>query len=205
MALQWRLLDQTIQDPPVFIDIQQERCYYAREYISKGGWNASEANQLISNYKKHPRKRGTREWRYKEQAIQQFANELSSVVGKNCVLSFIPSSKAKNDPEYDSRLEDTLAVLKQQRSDLQVCEVLRMRETMEPYHGGRVSRNPDDIYRKLEWVGIPSNATHVILIDDLLTSGAHFKACKRKIQENARVEVIGVFWAKAVWLEDDAS
>jgi predicted amidophosphoribosyltransferase len=44
-----------------------------------------------------------------------------------------------------------------------------------------------------------SEATSIIVVDDVLTSGAHFKAAKRMIQEKIPgAFVIGLFWARAV-------
>jgi hypothetical protein len=201
MTLRWLLLDETIQDPPVYIKPPDDRCYYAREYISKGGFKSSEANQLISNFKKSPDRRGKPEWHYKEQAIRQFAEELSDLLGKGCIVSHIPSSKAKDDPEYDSRLEDTLDQLGKIRSDLRIVEAITLPESMDAYHtGGTHTRHPDEIYEKIRWKGLPTGANHVVLIDDLVTSGAHFKACKRLILERSPgIEVIGAFWAKTIW------
>ena len=39
----------------------------------------------------------------------------------------------------------------------------------------------------------------IVLLDDVLTSGAHFTAARRRILEIfPNVTVIGIFWAKAV-------
>ena len=41
--------------------------------------------------------------------------------------------------------------------------------------------------------------THIVLIDDVITSGAHFAACKRKIRTNyPNMDIVGVFWAKSI-------
>jgi hypothetical protein len=201
MTLHWRLLDKTIQDPPVYIELPDDRCFYAREYISKGGFKSSEANDLITNYKKPADRRGKPEWRYKEQAVRQFAEELAMLIGEGWLVTFIPSSKLKTDPAYDTRFEDTLLHLQQLRPDLRTAEVLHLREPMDPYHGGRTrGRHPDEIYQKIAWTGLPDDCRGVVLIDDILTTGSHFKACKRMIREKRPgMEVVGAFWAKAIW------
>jgi hypothetical protein len=201
MTLRWLLLDETIQDPPVYIHPPDDRCYYAREYISKGGFTSSDANQLISNFKKPTGRRGKPEWRYKEAAVRKFAEELSSLLGAGWLVSFIPTSKLKTDPEYDSRFEDTLGHLSQLRPDLRTGEVIHLREAMDPFHtSGAGTRHPDRFYEKIGWTGLPDEITGVVLIDDLLTSGSHFIACKRLILERKPgVQVIGAFWAKTIW------
>jgi len=203
MTLRWVQVDEALQQPPRYIDPVQDLCYFSREYVSGGGWKASPTNQLISNFKKPVDKRGTREWYYKEQAIAQFAQELGAVLPQHCVLGFILCSKRKDDPEYDNRLEITLQQLKKQRGDLTIIEPLAMRESMEPYHVSGQHRHPDYIYDRLEWKGMPEGLDHIILIDDVLTSGSHFKACKRLIQERRpEVEVAGVFWARAISMDE---
>ena len=201
MTRRWRLLD-SLQQVPHHIDPEKERCYYAREYVSGGGWKASEANRLITNFKKDPEKRGTPEWYHKERAIEQFAQELTIVLGANHVVAPIPSSKRLDDPGYDSRLDDTLKRLATLRSDVTCVNPFSVIASTEPYHlaGGIKSRDPKEIYRNLEWTGLPENVPHLILIDDVLTSGAHFVACKRLVQEHHPVlPVLGVFWAKTIW------
>lgn len=199
MTLRWVQVDEALQHPPSHISPTEDLCYFAREYVSGGGYKASPTNQLISNFKKPVAKRGTREWYYKEQAITQFAQELGSVFPQHCVLGFIPCSKRKDDPEYDDRFELTLQQLKSQRGDLTIVEPLAMRESMEPFHVSGQHRDPEYIYDRLEWKGLREGLDHVILIDDVITSGAHFKACKRLIREHCpEIEVAGVFWARAI-------
>ena len=204
MTLKWRRVDR-LQAVPYYINPDEDYCYYAREYVARGGWNASEANQLISNFKKTPDRRGTGEWHYKEQAIEQFAQELAQLLPADYNVTHIPSSKRTDHPDYDSRLEDTLTRLSALRSDITFHKPLYMTESMEPYHlsVGTTTRNPDDIYDKLGWNGLPNETNHIALIDDLLTSGAHFKACQRLVLEHhPALRVFGVFWAKSIWLGD---
>src|SRR5205809_896636 len=106
----WKKLD-TSQDIPYHVNSQDE-IFYAREYISEGGYQASEANSLIVNLKKDISRKGKPEWHYKEQAIRKFARELSAAVMENAVLAAIPSSICENDSQYDSRLDDMLAQAK---------------------------------------------------------------------------------------------
>ena len=58
----WKSLDQ-VEKPPVFLESSDlEDCYFARDYISHGGYGASEANHLVSNFKKGVEKRDCSEW-----------------------------------------------------------------------------------------------------------------------------------------------
>jgi hypothetical protein len=193
----WRKLDVS-QDLPVFI-LQEDEVYYAREYISKGGFKSSEANQLIMNLKKPVSRRGQRDWYYKEQAIDRFAKELAGALKENTVICAIPSSKCLTDLEYDSRLDDTLAAAKRYKASLLVEQPFVVDATSVAVHAGG-SRRPDEIYRHLVWKGFSREVEQVLLVDDVLTTGSHFRACKRIILEHCpNTKVAGVFWAKTVW------
>lgn len=59
-------------------------------------------------------------------------------------------------------------------------------------------------YNELEWISDElgnldnGNAT-IIILDDVITSGASYKACKKIIHEHyPNLEVYGVFWAVTV-------
>jgi len=197
MAGLWKKLD-TSQDIPFHVTSQDE-IFYAREYISEGGYEASEANSLIINFKKDISRKGKPEWYYKEQAIRKFALELGRAVMENAVLAAIPSSIWELDPKYDSRMDDMLAQAKGFKPSLILEKPFVANQTTTPsHHGG--TRNPQEIYDNLVWRGFSQPTNLVLLVDDVLTSGAHFRACKRLIQEHhPNVRVVGVFWAKTVW------
>lgn len=177
-----------------------DSCYYARDYISEGGYQASETNNLINNFKKSPDKRGRPEWRYKELAIQRFASEIAEI--SNIAVFYVtcvPSSKARTDPGYDSRVEDTVCRLKQLKPNVTIGFPLSFSNNMRAAHNGG-TRDIDEIYANLQWSGIPDGITDIILVDDVITTGAHFKACKRLILEHIpNANVVGLFWARTVW------
>ncbi len=193
----WKKLE-IVENPPARLGPDDE-CYYARDYIARGGYQASEANQLIANLKKHPRFKNTPSWRYKQQAIERFAAELGGVLAANLTVAAIPPSKIPSDPEYDSRLADTLTSLSRLRPDLQIMTPFRSRASTTPaHHGG--SREVDEILANLEWLGLPESCRLLVLIDDVLTTGGHFRACKLLVARHApAVRVAGLFWARTVW------
>jgi hypothetical protein len=197
----WKKID-VDQSPPVFLE-PSDICYYAREYIAKGGFSASQTNQLINNFKKSVDRKGKPEWKYKTQAVRQFAEELSSALNDGAIVAPVPSSKCKSDPQYDSRLVDCLRALVRQRPNITAVEALVGKTTLQAVHLGGV-RSPSIIYQNLDWAGgLPNGARHLILVDDVLTTGAHFKACQRLVLEkHPDLKVIGAFWAKTVWPAD---
>jgi hypothetical protein len=54
----WQKLDISLDDSCHYI-FDRDEIYYAREYIAHGGYQASETNDLIFNFKKPPEKKTT--------------------------------------------------------------------------------------------------------------------------------------------------
>ena len=180
-----------------------DACYYAREYISHGGYSASEANNLIINLKKPPDKRDTPQWKWKVRAIEQFANELGQLLPDDISVAAVPTSKRRDDPEYDSRLDDALNILHGQRNKIMIEAPFEMIESHQSAHTGG-ERSVEEFYRLLQWRGFQQVPELIVLVDDVITTGAHFKACQRMIREyHPEVEIAGAFWAKVVWPEVD--
>jgi hypothetical protein len=198
MAFFWKKID-VVEAAPIYLD-GSDNCYYAREYISNGGFKASETNQLISNFKKPVTARGTGQWQYKEAAIRQFAKELLEVLPDDAIIAQIPSSKCKTDPAYDSRVIDGLRLVMKRKPSIRLVEPIEAVASTQAAHLGG-TRNPLTIYNNLRWSGgLPDNANHIIFVDDVITTGAHYKACKRIVLENhTNIQVVGVNWARTVW------
>ncbi len=136
--------------------------------------------------------------------MSQFALMLSHGLPENEVVAAIPCSKCETDPEYYPTGEHVLRKLHNLRPDLHIIRPLRMRETMQSSRKGG-SRNPSVIYNNLEWLGgIPPRTQGLFLIDDVVTTGAHFNACKRIIcEQHPGMDVCGIFLAKTIWEEED--
>lgn len=199
MTQLWKRLD--ISQADVIHIVSEDHIVYAREYIAGRKYDASETNNLVTNFKKPTERINLPEWRYKLAAIEQFATELSDLFKKDIeyVLVAMPTSKHKSDPKYDSRLEDTLISLSKKKCNVTIQEPFILKDTMIPSHSGG-TRSPQIIYDNLLWRGFAAHTHRVFLVDDLLTTGSHFKACQRLILEHhPEMEVIGIFWAKAIW------
>ena len=123
-------------------------CYYIGEYTARAGFRYSPTNQLISNFKKKPHFKGTPQWRYKTEAIQQVATKFRDAVGvpQLRALTFIPvpPSKAKNDPEYDDRLPQMLKAT-HPTLQLDVREIVVQDVSTLEVHLGADRPTPDEI------------------------------------------------------------
>jgi hypothetical protein len=197
----WKKLE-VVENLPAHIRLEEDECYYAREYTSGGGYAASEANNLITNFKIEPRHKNTLRWRHKEAAIQKFAEELALVITQqipNLVIAPIPTSSLRTDPGFDHRLEATLATLGRLRPDLAIMRPLSFQQAITPSHRGG-GRQIQAIAENLEWTDLTCQCDALVLVDDVLASGAHFRPCKQVVRQHVPgLRVVGFFWARTIW------
>lgn len=74
---------------------------------------------------------------------------------------------------------------------------LKFREVMQQSHAGG-TRDPVLIGQKL-WVSPHATAAHIILIDDVKTTGGHLKACANKFREIGATVEHAIVAASTVW------
>uniref|UniRef100_A0A7C3PIQ3 ComF family protein n=1 Tax=Oscillatoriales cyanobacterium SpSt-418 TaxID=2282169 RepID=A0A7C3PIQ3_9CYAN len=185
--------------------------FYARTYTAGQGYQYSETNQLILNFKIRydDIKRNPQRRQYKQRAIQQFAKEVTALLrdqldpSLSLILVPIPPSKERSHPEYDDRVEQVVKAVAANIHTVSWLPLLQVTTSMESYHSRSAGRNPEDIYAVLQLDEASAKYCQpnsiIALVDDVLTSGAHFTAARRRIQERfPDTTVIGIFWAKAV-------
>lgn len=206
MSYSWKKLSDVFNGRPYFLENDDlNNCYIAREYISRGGYNISDTNNLVQNFKMGCNVEDKRLY-YRTNAIKQFANELLELFRsdnfKKQTIIVIPSSKIKSDPKYDDRMDKVCEILKENEDiQIQIIEPIRRKQSRQARHTSDIRRNIDTEYQELEWISNDalSQGVTVILLDDIITSGASFKACQKIITEHwSDVNIIGVFWAVTV-------
>ena len=177
----------------------KDLCYIFYEKLSEG-YSASDANQIVFNFKIPPNKKGTKQWYFKEKAIREFASlicDIFSNIDDNLIIIPAPTSKPRAHPDFDDRLDAVAQLVQECKPNIHAEYALdTIKETTKAHLGG--SRNPAEIYANTKWNGIKNlNSNAVILIDDVLTTGGHFKAYKQMILDNEPgIDfVIGVFLA----------
>ena len=179
-----------------------DACYFIGEYTARRGYAYSPTNNLIFNFKKPVDRRGRAEWRYKEQAIQALARAFRHALRPEAFdrLTFvpIPPSKARGDPLYDDRLTRMLRAIRPV-PPLDIRELVIQTQSTEAAHGRDVRPRPEEIaslYRLDEALMEPIPRI-VALVDDLLTTGAHFRAAKSVVSARfPDVALIGLFIAR---------
>jgi hypothetical protein len=182
----------------------EDDCYFLGEYTARQGYAFSATNQLILNFKKSMDKRGTVQWKYKDRAINDAAVAFRTAVNgewfDSATLIPIPPSKAKTDPLYDDRLVRMLRAIRPQ-PQVDVREVIVQRASMEAAHDAETRPRPEDIgaiYTIDEQLRNPPPQV-IGLFDDVLTTGAHFRAASNLLKlAYPGVRIIGVFIARRV-------
>ncbi len=182
-----------------------DQCYFLREYTSGRGFTHSETNRLILNLKKAPDRHGRPEWHYKEQAIQHVAREFRASLNPQRIraVTFVPMppSKRKDDPFYDDRMLRVLHAMDEERS-LDIRELLLLAESTVPAHATVARPTIEDLIANLdidEDCARPA-PTSIALVDDVLTTGAHFVAAKRVLSIRfPGIPIRGLFVARRVF------
>ncbi|TAD87006.1 MAG: hypothetical protein EAZ99_19010 [Alphaproteobacteria bacterium] len=194
-------IDELTREDHYYLD-EGDECSYWGEYTARQGFSHSETNSLISNLKKSVDRKGFPEWRYKGQAIKRVAELFLQGIGadKLPILTFVPvpPSKAKSDPGYDDRL---IAVLNEMARTvpIDIREILIQPHSVDASHLSDQRPKPEDIAKgyTIDRTLIAKPRDFVVIVDDVLTTGAHFKAAKSVLQTVwPNIPFIGLFVAR---------
>jgi predicted amidophosphoribosyltransferase len=187
---------------------EQDECYFAGEYTARKGYAHSATNQLIINFKKSVDKRGTSQWEYKDRAILQAAQIFRTAIKANSDITFvpIPPSKEKTDPLYDDRMLRLLQTICRGWEKIDIRELVIQWQSAEASHTTDCRPSPDDLMMNYiidEQLVTPPPQT-ILVIDDVLTTGCHFKAMKQVLLNRfPNTAIIGMFIARRVPEADD--
>lgn len=177
-----------------------DTCLFLGEYTARRNFSYSKTNQLIWNLKKTMDRRGLPEWRHKGVAIQQAGVALRAAINpafiQQATFVPIPPSKAKTDPLYDDRM---IQVLKLLGPNTDIRELIIQIESTEACHRNDDGRDPEEIkenyiFNKTFMNPAPSQFA---ICDDVLTTGAHFKAVQSMLLERfPGIPIYGIFIAR---------
>lgn len=187
----------------------RDQCYFLREYTSGRGYAHSETNRLIHNLKKPPDRRGRPEWRYKELAIQQVAREFRENLDlarlRRVTLVPMPPSKARGDPLYDDRMLRVLRAMDVE-GQLDIRELLYLTQSIDAAHMtiDRPSVAQLLAHLRIDDTMVMPPPASIALVDDVLTTGAHYVAVKTVLRRRfPGVPIRGLFIARRVFDERD--
>lgn len=190
----------------------QHRCYYWGEYTPWAytrGRNAefSETNSLIADLKVAPDQCGTPEWERKLRAIDLVGGAFAHFwrwreLADKCVLVAVPSSRRRDDPLYDNRIEQVLERVRAYSGiPLECVPLLESDGTPQPSHSAEIRPRLSQLIRSLSInrTVVPLTPPKMVfLFDDVLTTGAHFAACCTHIQRLfPESRIVGNFVARS--------
>jgi phosphoglycolate phosphatase-like HAD superfamily hydrolase len=171
--------------------------FYARKRW-KDGWSASFGNSLVNSFKIQVNSFKAAEY-VKKLATRRFADELGLLLPKNANVIFLKGSKIESDALYDNRWDLLETQLTWIRRDISVFAPITMIASQEAAHESTNNklRDPESIRSNLRWTSAIPQGEEIWVIDDVLTSGGHFEAYLRILNENApSSQVQGAFWTK---------
>jgi hypothetical protein len=185
-----------------------DQCQCLAEYLPGSGYRASQVNQLIVNLKCLPSIAAAdpRRMHYKLRAIDDIARALRGALSQSSVESAtwipIPPSRPTCDADYDDRLQRILAAAFD-NYDLDLRGLLYQTEGTTPDHTRARRLTADALYRVIgldrEVLGLKPPRARIVLFDDVLTTGKHYKCCERRLREAlADIPISGLFVARRV-------
>jgi len=197
-------IDELTRPDHTFLEPEDE-CYYLGDYYAGRGFGFSPMNNLINNLRK-PMDRRDRpdEWRHKESAILSCGRMLREGLNEDWIATAtlvpIPSSKRRDDAEYDDRLPRILrALARGQQLDIRELVITTKNVPQSHLAEERVS-----IPELIESMSIDEESADpeprsIGIFDDVLTTGRHFKAVQSILRERfPDIPVVGIFVVRRV-------
>jgi hypothetical protein len=204
-------IDETNRDQHIYLEAG-DRCFFFGEYFAGKGYQGSGTNQLMFNFKCTPSDAAANPGRkaHKERAVAAIAAGLRKAMTRENVerLTFvpIPPSKVAGHADYDDRLMRTLlSAFDGYDSDVRL--LLRQVSSTGSDHTAADRLSADALAALIQIDGPCLSARPlrqgIVVFDDVLTSGKHFKCCERRLREvvPASVPIIGVFVARRILRE----
>jgi hypothetical protein len=183
-------------------------CFCVWEYTAGQRYDFSPTNQLISNLKIKPTQITTNPRRdyYKQQAINHSATALRSLVQRTWVEQIgtfipMPTSKIPGHEDFDDRIQRLLGAAFGPL-DADIRPMLAQTESTAADHenADRLSHAAlRAITRIDEAHAVAPLRANIALVDDVLTSGKHFKVAQELLSQRfPGTPVIGIFVARCI-------
>lgn len=210
----WTLVDPIAKsDRPNLLN--DDVCFYFMTRDSRG-FMASQANDLMNDFKKDVERFADRRdvLAYKDDAIRRCARYVASFFeerkgyfdGLPVSLVPMPTSIPKRTQGWDYRLDALCKLVSNEVPWVRYEPVLDIKGRVTPSHAGG-TRDVEILENMIEMTGPISSAPlggWVVLFDDILTTGAHYAACRnllgKKYGSRCNYSLIGLFLALHVWI-----
>jgi hypothetical protein len=188
----------------------EDNCYFLGEYTSGAGFSTP-TNDLILNFKIPPSelKKNPARRRWKDGAITEIASALGrhlSNLKPGRIVIPVPTSKLPTNPNYDDRLLRALS-LSSATPALITRELIKQRRNTAADHESDERQTYDELLENCyldEQTALPA-PTGIVLVDDVLTEGKHFKVCQHLLRQRYgdTVPIAGFFVARRIHQDAD--
>ncbi len=186
---------------------RSDQCYCLGFYHSGAGFEGCSLNRIVLDLKREP---GTRysnpdAWQAKNEAIARIASILAFSVrrlfsGKRITLAPIPPSKRIGEPDHDDRMLQICNRMAARLDCVEVCELFVIKKSVPASHLSRIRPTKEQLKENMRTTVRDDDyrpSPLVILLDDVLTSGAHYAAYKELLEGLfPAVTVSGIFVAR---------
>jgi predicted amidophosphoribosyltransferase len=182
-----------------------DSCLFFGEYTARRGYDYGPTNNLIFNFKKSIEHRGKAQWRYKESAIKEVAEAFRGALNvkwlETATLVPMPPSKAKTDPLYDDRVLRMIRLIRpDMQLDIRELVVQPQNRAAAQHDGQRLT--PQELEQLYAIEAAAANIApiprHIGLFDDLVVTGAGFKAAKARLQQRFPGVKVLLQWLRSV-------
>jgi hypothetical protein len=206
-------LDEEMRADHCFLD-DADRCLCVAEYRPGRGTAANAVNLLIANLKCPPSIAtiDPRRRHYKQHAIGEVARALRAAVSRSWVEGAtwipIPTSRPPPDADYDDRLP---RILRQAFAGyaLDLRALLYQSEPTAADHASARRSSSAALYNLIrldrQLLAQAPLRDRIVLFDDVLTTGKHYKCCERRLREALgegkalrQHEISGLFVARRI-------
>lgn len=187
-----------------------DNVYYLGEYTARKGFSHSDTNHVIYNLKKPMDRRGKPEWKFKQRAIAEGSRAISAALSSvldNITFVPVPPSKNKMNNLYDSRILNILEGVSRNHP-IEFKELIVQEGDRQAAHENDIRPDADDLYSmyRYGYDSIQRVKQYVAIFDDVITTGASFKAMQRRLMEwYPDTRIIGIYLARRVPEADDFS
>jgi hypothetical protein len=180
----------------------EDECFFFRSY-TRLDLGFTKENSFIMNFKKKMERKGKNDWKYKAQAILEasdlFIQGTPPINAPDVIFVPIPPSRMKGDPLYDDRNVQLISNLCNAKPNGELREIIYVNQNMPPTHEHKMS--PDEMlpYLEVDEALCRDPKPNIVVVDDVITEGAHFKACQGLLRQwfpNSRIT--GLFIARTL-------
>ena len=202
-------IDESNVEPHHYLNAD-DPCYFFGEYYGQESYKGGPTNQLISNFKIKPSvaKANSSRAYHKAKALRTIAAVVRQVIPQQNAERLtwvpIPTSKTPTHADYDTRLVDTLS-LAFRHYDADIRPMLRQSRDTDADHENNLRLSKDELLGIIELNpdGPMDPAPQgIVLFDDLLTTGKHYKCCEHRLHEVfPDTPIYGVFAARRIFRE----